>query len=121
MEVDGTNRLGNNYKGKLGAYHQEKHITTDKSNALLDYHYSIALENFYKDIGKLSEKITDCILCWSIPLYWGSGTYSQALPDKSFHLINIENPNIFENIQNIISKNPTDEQIKALTEAREIT
>ena len=112
--------LGNNYKGKLGAYHEEKHITTDKSNALLDYHYSMALENFYKDIGKLSEKITDCILCWSIPLYWGSGTYSQALPDKSFHLINIENPNIFKNIQNIISKNPTDEQIKALTEAREI-
>ena len=37
--------LGNNYKGALGSYHQEKNITTDKSDALLDYHYSIALEN----------------------------------------------------------------------------
>jgi hypothetical protein len=112
--------LGNNYKGKLESYHQEKNNRTDKSHALLSYHYSIALENFPKDIGKLSEKITDCILCWTIPLYWGSGTYSRILPEKSYHLINIENKDVFENIQNIILNNPTDEEIKALKEAREI-
>ena len=55
-----------------------------------------------------------------MPIYWGSGTYSKVLPDKSFHLINIENSNVYKNIQYIISKKPTDEQINALREAREI-
>ena len=112
--------LGNNYKGRLGSYHQEKNIITDKSNALMDYHYSIALENFPNDIGKLSEKITDCILCWSIPLYWGSGTLSNALPDKSFQLINIDDSDTFEAIQEIISKKPSKEEIKALEKARSV-
>tara|TARA_B100001175_G_C19480362_1_gene626760 strand:+ start:804 stop:1778 length:975 start_codon:yes stop_codon:yes gene_type:complete len=111
--------LGDNYKGTLGSYHQEKNITTDKSNALLDYHYSIALENFYNE-RLISEKITDCILCWTLPLYWGNSCTNLYLPEKSFRLINIENKDIFKNIQNIISKAPTDEEVNALTKAREI-
>ena len=103
----------------LGSYHQKKDITTDKSNALLDYHYSIALENFYNE-KLISEKITDCILCWTMPLYWGNSCTNLYLPEKSFHLINIENKDIFENISNIISKPPTDEEINALSLAREV-
>lgn len=111
--------LGNNYKGTLGSYHQEKNNITDKSEALLKYHYSIALENFYNE-KLISEKITDCILCWSMPLYWGNSCVNLYLPEKSYHLIDIENKDIFKNIQKIISKNPTDEEINALTQAREI-
>ena len=66
------------------------------------------------------EKITDCILCWTMPLYWGNSCTNLYLPEKSFHLINIENKDIFKNIQNIISKAPTDEEVNALTKAREI-
>ena len=113
------NVLGTNYKGTLGAYHQEKNTTTDKSDALLDYNYSIALENFYNE-KMMSEKITDCILCWTMPLYWGSIHTNVYFPEKSFHLIDIENKNIFETINNIICKPPTDEEINAITEAREI-
>lgn len=116
------NILGENYKGELGGVGAGLNSikNTNKSTGILNYHYSIALENFPEEIGILSEKITDCILCWTIPLYWGSGTYSQILPEKSYHLIDIEDNNVFKNIQNIISQKPTNKEIEAIKEARDI-
>ena len=86
---------------------------TDKSTGILKYNYSIALEKFNNE-KLISEKITDCILCYSMPLYWGTTSANKYLPDNSFHLIDIEDNNIFENIQNIISQKPTDKEIEAI-------
>lgn len=113
--------LGDNYKGELGGVGAGNNSinNSDKSTGLLDYNYSIALENFNNE-HLISEKITDCILCYTMPIYWGSKYTEKYIPKKSFHLIDIENNNVFENIQNIISHPPTNEEIEALTEARNI-
>lgn len=113
------NMLGNNYKGELGAYHNSNYNSTDKSDALIPYHYSIALENLIEE-KCVSEKFTDIILCWSIPLYWGNKCIKKYFPEKSFHLIDIEDINIFENINKIISKPPTNEEIQSIGNARDI-
>ena len=113
--------LGDNYIGELGGIGEGNNPinNSDKSMGLLDYNYSIALENF-NDEHLISEKITDCILCYTMPIYWGSKYTEKYIPKKSFHLIDIEDNNVFENIQNIISHPPTIEEIESLIEARNI-
>lgn len=117
------NLLGDNYKGELESYHNnsiKKKLSTNKSDGLLKYNYSIALENYPND-KVISEKFTDCILCWCIPIYWGNNTLvKQTFPMNSYNLINIENDNIFEDIQKILSNKPKKEQIEALEKARNL-
>jgi hypothetical protein len=45
----------------------------DKGEALLPYEYSIAVENSIYD-GYVSEKLFDCFLCNTVPLYYGTPT-----------------------------------------------
>ena len=119
----GWNRgiLGNNYKGQLGSYHNNNNskALTNKSHGLVNYHYSICLENLI-DEKCISEKATDAVLCWSIPIYWGNPCIKKYFPEKSYHLIDIENPDINKEINNIIKNKPNNEEIKNLEEARNI-
>tara|TARA_B100000424_G_scaffold57824_2_gene41881 strand:+ start:6525 stop:7499 length:975 start_codon:yes stop_codon:yes gene_type:complete len=110
--------LGNNYKGQLGSYHRNN-AETNKSYGLVYYNYSICLENLLEE-KCISEKATDAILCWCIPLYWGNPCIKKYFPEKSYHLIDIENPNINNEINEIIKNKPTIEQIKYLEQARNI-
>ena len=110
--------LGDNYKGQLGSYHNNNN-DTNKSHGLVNYHYSICLENLIEE-KCISEKATDAILCWSIPIYWGNECIKKYFPEKSYYLINVENPNINKEINNIIKDKPSTEQIKYLEEARNI-
>jgi hypothetical protein len=60
-----------------------KGIATDKADALLPYEYSIAIENSIFD-GYVSEKMFDCFLCNTVPLYYGSPTVEQVYNPDSF-------------------------------------
>jgi hypothetical protein len=110
--------LGDNYKGQLGSYHNNNN-DTNKSQGLVNYNYSICLENLLEE-KCISEKATDAILCWSIPIYWGNPCIKKYFPKKSYHLIDIENPDINKEINNIIKNKPSNEEIKNLEEARNI-
>ena len=102
----------------MGSYHNNNN-DTNKSHGLVNYNYSICLENLI-DEKCISEKATDAILCWSIPIYWGNPCIKKYFPEKSYYLIDIENPNINNEINEIIKNKPTIEQIKYLEEARNI-
>jgi hypothetical protein len=58
----------------------------NKADALIDYEYSIAIENGRWD-GYISEKFIDCLLCNTIPIYLGALDI-----DKHFPLVHIELP-----------------------------
>ena len=108
--------LGVNYRGSLGNYHQESYKVTSKFNGLIDYKYSICLENNpTEDI--VSEKITDAILSWSVPIYSGPEITKKYFPKNSFYLIDINNNEIEEDIIQIINKKV---DIESLREAREL-
>jgi hypothetical protein len=113
------NELGNNYKGELGSYHQSSDNNTSKLNGLLPYYYSICLEN-YPNEKITSEKITDCILCWCLPIYSGTNVTNKYYPNDSFKLINIKNENIYEYVNNISKIDITKKNIDALREARNL-
>jgi len=113
------NQLGTNFKGELGSYHQTSNKKTSKLDGLLPYNYSICLEN-YPEEKVTSEKITDCILCWSMPIYSGTKVTNKYYPNDSFHLIDIKNVNVYEKVNEISRKQITEKNISALREARNL-
>ena len=114
------NELGISYKGELGAYHNQTIVNNKtKYDALIDYKYTICIENCSKK-NYFTEKITDAFLCWTIPIYFGCPNISDYFPIDSFYIINPNDNNCLENIINIINKPITDKQLNALEESRNL-
>jgi len=59
-----------------------------KFNGLIDYEYSLVLENILEP-NTWSEKPCDALLCWSIPIYSGASNFGDFFPSDSFHQIDI--------------------------------
>jgi len=105
--------------GDLGACNKGPTPTKCKFDTLINYKYSLSCEN-----GAIrnyfTEKICDCFLAWTVPIYWGCPNISNFFPEHSFHSLDITNPDSF-NILNEIMKQPIeDKHIKALQEARNL-
>lgn len=113
------NELGDNYKGELGSYHQQSETSTSKLDGLISYNYSICLEN-YPNEKVTSEKITDCLLCWCMPIYSGSVDTNKYYPSDAFHLIDIKEDNIYEKVYEMSSQDVTQKNIDAIREARNL-
>lgn len=58
----------------------------DKFDGIFPYKYSIAIENYSCD-DYWTEKIADCFLSWTIPIYWGAKNILSYFPEKSIILI----------------------------------
>lgn len=59
----------------------------DKFDGIFPYRYSLAIEN-YSCNDYWTEKIADCFLSWTIPIYWGAKNILSYFPEKSMILIN---------------------------------
>jgi hypothetical protein len=93
---------------------------TDKMDGLLPYRYSIAIENsslpFY-----FTEKINDCFLAYTVPLYYGCTNIGKFFPEKSFIFIDINQPGkTIEKIRNILENDDWQSRLDAVKEAREL-
>lgn len=66
-----------------------------KEDGLVNYYYSIAVENSNVD-SYFSEKIVDCFMTCTIPIYWGSGAAYKVFNPKG-----IIDLNSFENLNDI--------------------
>jgi hypothetical protein len=92
----------------------------DKISGLLPYQYSIAIENCSIE-NYFTEKINDCFLSYTVPLYYGCSNIGRYFPADSF--INIDIENISKGIQqvaDIISNDDWQSRLSALSEAREL-
>jgi len=89
-----------------------------KMDGLVPYKYSLCMENSQHD-NYFTEKFTDAIVCWTVPIYWGCPNISKYFPPGSYHCIDIEK-NFTQNIEKfgMIINEPVD--IKALTHARNL-
>ena len=100
--------------GKDGNYLQ------DKMDGLLPYRYSIAIENatipFY-----FTEKINDCFLSWTVPIYHGCMNIGKFFPEKSFIKIDIrDTERSLRTIRNILENDDWSLRTSALQEARQL-
>ena len=84
----------------------------------IHYEYSLALENIHYP-NSWSEKPCDSILSWSLPIYSGASNFSEYFPEESFYQIDVKKYDIKEIIE-FISEPPSDVQVAALREAREL-
>jgi regulator of sigma D len=59
----------------------------DKSESLTPYRFSIVIEND-KSPHYFSEKIVDCLLCGTVPIYWGADKIGEYFNTNGFFVIN---------------------------------
>ncbi len=94
----GWNICDSRYKGPMAS----------KSIGLVDYEYSIAIENSIEK-NYSTEKISDCFVCDTIPIYYGCPNIDDIYDTRSFVSLDISNP--IEHIRQIIKseklKNPS--------------
>lgn len=110
-----------NYKGPFGNGYRGNKIQSKykhKMDILNEYNYVIVIENCqYKNY--FTEKITDVILGWSYPIYFGASNIKNILPSNSVTCININNyDQSLKTIKTLILNKPTDNMIKGLEESR---
>lgn len=92
----------------------------DKTDGLLPYKFSIAIENTSAGYY-FTEKITDCFLTYTVPLYYGCKNIGKFFPERSFIDINIDEPvKAIKIINQIIEKDDWQQRIPALQEARDL-
>jgi hypothetical protein len=92
----------------------------DKMDGLLPYRYSIAIENTAAPYY-FTEKITDCFLAYTVPLYYGCKNIGKYFPEKSFILIDIEEPGkAIEKIRQVMENDDWQQRVTALQEARDL-
>lgn len=90
-----------------------------KLEGLINYNYSLCMENC-QEHNYFTEKFTDAIVCWTIPIYWGCPNISDYFPDKSYYSIDIFNDNVFEEIKRISELPITNDNLIALHHARNL-
>ncbi len=92
----------------------------DKWDALAPYRYSIAIEN-YRTAYYWTEKIADCFLSWTMPIYCGCTKISQYFPEESMLCVEIDDPvSAIEKIKEALAQERWKKNLDAIKHAREL-
>lgn len=91
----------------------------DKWSALYPYKYSIAVENF-RSPYYWTEKIVDCLLAWTMPLYCGCSLIERYIPPESVVQFDIDDPGSVDVLRAAIAENRYERCIDAIAEARRL-
>ncbi len=91
----------------------------DKWDALASYRYSLAIENYVNEFY-WTEKIADCFLAWTMPIYYGCTEINQYFPSESFLPIDIHDPDVADHIAEIIQSDAWIVNRAAIAEARQL-
>lgn len=89
----------------------------DKWDGIAPYRYSIAVENSSVP-HYWTEKISDCFLACTMPLYFGAQNLAEYFPSESFVWIDIDDPATPRRISEIIKSNRAEKNREAILEAR---
>ena len=89
----------------------------DKWDALAPYRYSIAFENSRSDYY-FTEKLTDCFVAETMPIYYGSRIITDFFPAESMVLIDPEDPDVFKIIKDVASSHRWQKNRDAVLEAK---
>jgi hypothetical protein len=112
------NRLIGHFKDKLDAYGRGIKPFNDKFETLAPYKYCLAIENSFVP-GYFTEKISECFLGLTVPLYYGCPDISSYFNPESFYNIDIYDykRSILE-IERIIEEDEYEKKLPYLIEAK---
>jgi hypothetical protein len=92
----------------------------DKLDGLLPYHYSVAIENCSIP-HYFTEKINDCFLSYTIPIYYGCTNLERYFPENSYVRIDISKPaSAIRKIKDLLLFDDRSKRMNALLEARDL-
>lgn len=91
----------------------------DKWKGIAPYRYSFAIENF-SNAFYWSEKIADCFLAWTMPIYYGCTRITEYFPQEAMICIDINNQHVVEHIRAVLSEEPWHHHLDAIAYAREL-
>ncbi len=91
----------------------------DKWDGLAPYKYSFTIEN-YSNKYYWSEKLADCFLTWTMPIYYGCKNITDYFPEEAMILIDIHGENTIDIIQEKISERIWENNIDAIAYARQL-
>jgi hypothetical protein len=92
----------------------------DKWDGIAPYKYSIAIENTSKK-DYWTEKISDCFLSFTVPIYFGATNISEYFPKESFIWLPLDNQAEAQSvIQKALAEDDWETRLPALTEARKL-
>jgi hypothetical protein len=92
----------------------------DKWDGLAPYRYSLAIENS-SGPDYWTEKVADCFLSWTVPIYYGCTNLEDYFPAGSFIRIDIKQPEAaLETIAATLAADSWQSRLPALEEARKL-
>jgi len=91
----------------------------DKWNGIAPYRYSLAVENFSGHYY-WSEKLADCFLAWTMPIYFGCTNLAEFFPPESFISIDIREPDAVDRVREAIETDLWLKRRDAIAEARRL-
>lgn len=92
----------------------------DKWEGLAPYRYSIAFENSVAPYY-FTEKIMDCFVAETLPLYFGSSAIRDFFPPESVEIIDPQDPEVLLRIAAIVNSNLHEQRREAILEAKRLT
>lgn len=114
-----VNKLIGHFKDEIDVFGRGFNPIDDKYEALAPYKYSVAIENSALP-GYFTEKIADCYLTNTVPLYYGCPDISSYFDPASFLQID---PNDFKNsiqkIERLMDEDPYEQMLPLLRLAKE--
>jgi hypothetical protein len=107
-------------KPQIDFFGKGSNYLPDKLDGLLPYRFSIAIENTSAPYY-FTEKINDCFLAYTVPLYYGCKNIGKYFPEKSFINLDITDPQkAIRKIEEVIANDDWEERLNALQEARDL-
>jgi hypothetical protein len=89
----------------------------DKWDVLSPYRYSIAFENM-RSAYYFTEKLMDCFVCETMPLYFGSSQITDFFPKESLFIIDPEAPDVIDQIKSVVASDLSLRNRDAILEAK---
>ena len=92
----------------------------DKYHGLAEYKYSLAFDNQNIIKNFAGSQITDSILYYTVPIYWGGCDLGKFFPDGSYISMDIEKEGEIDRIHDLIINDDYKARLPALKEARNL-
>jgi len=111
--------LIDHFKDKIDAFGRGFNPIPDKFDALIDYKYSIAIENNSMP-GYFTEKISECFLTYTMPVYYGCPDIGKYYDPKSLFTIDINRrESAFKSIEQLLEDDPYEKRLPFISNSRD--
>lgn len=118
--IDFVTKLKERYGDQVDVFGRGFNGFEDKWDVLAPYKYHISIENSASDYY-WTEKLSDCFLAGSFPIYYGCTNLEKFFPRESYEPIDIHNPEAaFKTIDSLLASNRFEQSQEAMKQSKDL-